>query len=66
MELEFIGLELEVGPRFGSYFDEGRQVALEAGQLQVRNFQNVVAHVVEETCADRRRHETAAARSRDA
>ena len=49
MELELVRLQFEVGSGFGSHFNEGREVALEAGQLEVRNFQNVVADVVEET-----------------
>ena len=47
MELELVRLELEVGARLGSHFDEGRQIALEAGQLEVGDFQNVVADVIE-------------------
>merc|ERR1719245_2022043 len=31
-----------IGPRFGPDLHEGREVALEAGQLQIGDFQNVV------------------------
>ena len=49
VELQLVRLELEVGSSLGAHLDEGRQIALEAGQLEVRNFQNVVADVVQET-----------------
>ena len=52
MELQFIGFQFEVGARFRSHFNEGRQIALEAGQLEVRDLEDVVADVVEETCVD--------------
>ena len=49
MELELVRLQFEIRSGFRPDLDEGRQIALEAGQLEVRNFQNVVADVVQET-----------------
>mmetsp|Transcript_7992 Transcript_7992/g.22467 ORF Transcript_7992/g.22467 Transcript_7992/m.22467 type:complete len:318 (-) Transcript_7992:1784-2737(-) len=46
VELEFVRLELEVGARLGPDLHEGREVALEAGQLEVGNFEDVVADVI--------------------
>ena len=53
MELEFVRLELEVGARLGPDLHEGCEVALEAGQLQIGDLEDVVAHVVEEACVGR-------------
>ena len=52
MELQLVRLQFEVGSSFRSYFNEGRQIALEAGQLEVRDLEDVVADVVQEACVD--------------
>merc|ERR1719337_264642 len=44
-----LDLTPSIGPGFGPHLDEGRQIALEAGQLEVRDLEDVVADVVQET-----------------
>ena len=52
MELQLVRLQFKIRSGFGAHLDEGREVALEAGQFQVRDLEDVVADVVEEACVD--------------
>jgi hypothetical protein len=48
VELELVRLQFKIRSGFGPHLNKGREVALEAGQLQIGDFQNVVAHVVQQ------------------